>query len=144
MRKGVAGKATQVSETKSLRAVGSKGLKTTFAGKQWRILSMWISVKQHLSTRESLIIPWLFKGLSLGLLCGELRSSIFRTKNRVKSTKEQSKEEKEEDDTWSRVFNDGYKGRYFEFKYKMILTLSPIYNDDLQGSSHQWRKYHNG
>ncbi|KAJ0443937.1 hypothetical protein HanIR_Chr16g0826291 [Helianthus annuus] len=77
MRKGVAGKATQTSETRSLKAVGSKGLKTTFAGKQWRILSMWISVKQHLSTRESLIIPWLFKGLSLGLLCGELRSSIF-------------------------------------------------------------------
>ncbi|KAJ0920514.1 hypothetical protein HanRHA438_Chr05g0242201 [Helianthus annuus] len=78
MRKGVAGKATQTSETRSLKAVGSKGLKTTFAGKQWRILSMWTSVKQHLSTGESLIIPWLFKGLSfLGLLCGELRSSIF-------------------------------------------------------------------
>ena len=28
------------------------------------------------------------------------------------------------------------KGRYLEFKYRMILTLSPIYNDDLQGLSH--------
>ena len=31
---GVAWKATQTSETKSLKAVGSKDLKTAFAGKQ--------------------------------------------------------------------------------------------------------------
>ena len=34
MVKGVAGKATQVFETESLKALGSKDLKTTFAGKQ--------------------------------------------------------------------------------------------------------------
>ena len=34
MVKGVAGKATQVFETESLRAVGVKDLKTAFAGKQ--------------------------------------------------------------------------------------------------------------
>ena len=34
MVNGVAGKATQTSETKSLKAVGTKDLKTVFAGKQ--------------------------------------------------------------------------------------------------------------
>ena len=34
MESGVAGKATQVSEIKSLRAIGEKDLKTVSAGKQ--------------------------------------------------------------------------------------------------------------
>ena len=31
---------------------------------------------------------------------------------------------------------ENIKGVYPEFKYKLILTLSPIYNHDLQGLSH--------
>ena len=135
MVNGVTGKATQVSETKSLKVVGVKDLKIAFAGKQWRILSTWTSVKQHLSWGESLMIPWPFKGLFfLGSLWGEFRSSILaecwretkKQKNRVREGRRKKK------DTWL-IFGRDYKGSFFDFKCELILSLSPIYNDDLQG-----------
>ena len=98
--KGVTGKATQVSEMKSLKAVGLKDLKRVSAGKQRRILSIWGSVKQHLSEGESLMIPWPFKGLFfLGSLQGEFRSNIFY--RRIEEEEKQSKrEEDEKENTW--------------------------------------------
>ena len=133
IKNGVTGKATQVSEIKSLKAVGVKDLKMVFAGKQWRILSTWGSVKQHLSVGESLMIPWPFKGLFFsGSLCGEFRSNIFAEWWKENRKTEQEKEERgKEIPNWSS--DENIKGVSLEFKCKLILSLSPIYNDDLQG-----------
>ena len=84
------------------------------------------------------MIPWLFRGLLfLESLCGEFRSNILvveqkQSKSRKNRAREGRKErEKKRIPDQSSV--EIIKGVYPEFKCKSILTLSPIYNHDLQG-----------
>ena len=74
--------------------------------------------------------PLAFQGTAL-LVILVRGISEQHTRGRIKT--EQEKEEREEKRIPDRSSVEIIKGVYLEFKCRLILTLSPIYNHDLQG-----------
>ena len=101
---------------------------------------IYMSIGKAASLRRRVLNdPLAFQGTALLVILME-RISEQHTRGRTKTEQEQKKQSRKRKKERKRIPDqssaENIKGVYPEFKYKLILTLSPIYNHDLQGLSH--------
>ena len=99
---------------------------------------IYMSIGKATSLRRRILNdPLAFQGtILLGILVWRIPEQHVCDETETEQKQKTEQREKKERKIPDQSSVQNIKGVYLEFKYKLILTLSPIYNHDLQGLSH--------